>query len=502
MRLQRKFLFGFALLAGAVVVACWTTAAFAYCIIRDTGRVETPPGSGDYIQDCCDGNPRIWWDSDQPVPISILNTSPADTIQDVRDAHDEWTNMTASTFSFSNGGWTTIDTRTNDGTNVVGFDPNYCTARGNCGEGVLASSGCSTVDGGSSDYHAVDCDIFYNAEEYDWGQDTGERDPYPTCLHELGHNAGLTHPSDDPVRAPSCGCGPDANAATMWRTIHGGAGTLELDDWASIVSIYPEWRIRVRVKRLDSSPISGATVTLNNTCFPHDGTDYLEGGQIYGDINDCLIGDLAASNSYDPTSTYTTDGTGYTPYMRVLHNSFCFWAERAGYDTVYACVTLPSGGNWQTSVELSDTDKRDIRSADDLIVHDDIILGGDIRVKGTLYTAKGAGRITSGGEHGDRIVSASLSPRPFIVHRGTARLIRGTAAVGLPPSMLSRMDARETAGYRVKVTPTADCNGLFIDEKGPDHFVVREMDEGVSDASFNWEVILPRALPNNAVTVK
>lgn len=479
-----------------VLIALSSTSAMAFCIIRDTGNLEIPAGSGLYCQDCCAGNPRVWQAGDQPVPIDILNTTAADIQTDIRDAHDEWTDIDSATFSFSNGGTTTIDTRTNDGTNVVGFDPNYCTSRGNCGQNILASSGCNSEDSGSSSYHAVDCDIFFNAEEYNWGHDPGDRDPFRTCLHELGHNVGLIHPSDTPQSSGSRGCGPDSPDATMWRSDHGGTGSLELDDVAGITSIYPEWRYRVKVSRRDSSPISGATVIMNNTCFGHDGTDYLEGGQVYGDIDFCQIGNSAASDTYDPDTDYTTDATGYTPYMRVLDNSYCFWVERAGFDTFYGCVTLPSPGNWQTGIELDDTDKRDIRASLDLNASHDLIVGGDLRVKGTMYSKGLLSSTTATGKDGDRFVSANLSTRPTVVQRGTGRLAGGQTRVNLAPALMARMATAEASGFNVRLTATAECNGLYVSEKGANYFVVTESDEGSSEATFNWEVAVSRMLPN------
>ncbi len=86
-----------------------SVTAGAWCIIRDNGSTEIPAGSGLYLQNCCTGNPRIWQDADIPVSISILNTTAAAIQTDIRNAHDEWTNLTASTFAFSNGGITTIE---------------------------------------------------------------------------------------------------------------------------------------------------------------------------------------------------------------------------------------------------------------------------------------------------------------------------------------------------------------------------------------------------------
>jgi len=44
----------------------------------------------------------------------------------------------------------------------------------------------------------------------------------------------------------------------------------------------------------------------------------------------------------------------------------------------------------------------------------------------------------------------------------------------------------------VKLTPTDECNGLYVAEKRGESFVVRELMRGVSNATFDWEVSVKR----------
>ena len=44
----------------------------------------------------------------------------------------------------------------------------------------------------------------------------------------------------------------------------------------------------------------------------------------------------------------------------------------------------------------------------------------------------------------------------------------------------------------VQITPTADCNGLFVAEKAGTSFTVKELRNGTSDATFDWEVAAKR----------
>ena len=327
--------------------------AWGYCIIRDTGGLEVPEGSDQWVTQCCSGNPRIWRPEDQPVQEWISDNSPEEVWADVQNALTAWTDIPSSTFSFEYAGTTDIVESANDDYNVVGFDPQYCTRRNNCGEGVQASSGCNTSTEGY--YHATDCDIFFNAEEKTWGHDPGEADPSGTCLHELGHNVGTTHPSNTPRRGGSAGCGYDSGAATMWYRVHTGDGTLELDDVAAATAIYPAWRFTVEVVDLAGNPLSAAAVWMDHTCFPHDGSSYTDGGMVLGDIPECLVGDGTDSATYFPNSTYVTGQDGKTGAFRVLHNYFCITVVKENYETATGCFTLPKPGDYVTTVRLQES---------------------------------------------------------------------------------------------------------------------------------------------------
>ena len=69
--------------------------------------------------------------------------------------------------------------------------------------------------------------------------------------------------------------------------------------------------------------------------------------------------------------------------------------------------------------------------------------------------------------------------------RGSAQLKHGKVTVKLPEdfSMVT-----STEGLTVQVTPTADCNGLYVVRKSPTEIVVKELDRGKSDATFDYLV--------------
>jgi len=69
--------------------------------------------------------------------------------------------------------------------------------------------------------------------------------------------------------------------------------------------------------------------------------------------------------------------------------------------------------------------------------------------------------------------------------RGSAQLIDGAAVVQLPEHF-SLVTSAE--GLTVQVTPTSDCKGLYVVSKSPTELVVKELNGGTSDATFDYLV--------------
>ena len=354
----------------ALVLAVFAASqAMAYCIERDTPSLEQPPGSDEWLEPCCDGHPQIWWAENQPVPISIGERTHVDLRPVIKDAWQEWNDVPSSTFRFSDGGTTNATQIRRDYVNLVQFDPSFGKAAVPAGailvdtvqdeKLVLGAAYCYTADPFTSNFRAVECDILINDKDAKWRvddpRDLPYYDPFPVLLHELGHVTGLIHPSNDPKPGQGGrGCGAEAGDATMFCC--GGqndASTLELDDTAGLTAIYPRWTYRVRVlAQSNANPISGATVTMDGTCFPYDGVNIDEGGMVFGDIPECQIGEGDPSPTYHPELTFVTGSDGWTGYFRVMHDDFCFWASAPLYKTTYSCVTLPHDGDYYGTVGL------------------------------------------------------------------------------------------------------------------------------------------------------
>jgi hypothetical protein len=76
--------------------------------------------------------------------------------------------------------------------------------------------------------------------------------------------------------------------------------------------------------------------------------------------------------------------------------------------------------------------------------------------------------------------------------RGQGTLENGALRIELEPMFLEMVTIDDNNPMIVKITPTAECNGLFVAEKHDTGFVVKELMQGRSNASFDWEVSIRR----------
>ena len=72
---------------------------------------------------------------------------------------------------------------------------------------------------------------------------------------------------------------------------------------------------------------------------------------------------------------------------------------------------------------------------------------------------------------------------------GEAQLTDGECTVNLSEQFLDGITIDDDNPMRVLVSPTADCNGIYVAEKTSDSFTVRELGGGSSGATFDWQVI-------------
>jgi len=89
--------------------------------------------------------------------------------------------------------------------------------------------------------------------------------------------------------------------------------------------------------------------------------------------------------------------------------------------------------------------------------------------------------------HGQRLLNAVESTEIWFEHTGSGQLVDGVAEIRLDPVFLETVTISDEHPMRVQITPTASCNGVWV-EKHSTGFVVRELMNGTSGASFDFTV--------------
>jgi len=86
-------------------------------------------------------------------------------------------------------------------------------------------------------------------------------------------------------------------------------------------------------------------------------------------------------------------------------------------------------------------------------------------------------------------VATTFTPKsatPTIEDNGTARMVGGVANVALDATFARSIDSRQV--YQVMLTPDGDTRGLFVASKSATGFVVREVQGGRSNLSFDYHI--------------
>lgn len=77
--------------------------------------------------------------------------------------------------------------------------------------------------------------------------------------------------------------------------------------------------------------------------------------------------------------------------------------------------------------------------------------------------------------------------QPSLEDFGEAQLVDGDADVALDPKFASAID--DTVRYFVTLTPEGDCRGLYVAQRTPSGFTVRELQGGHSSIAFTYRIV-------------
>ncbi|PZR99648.1 MAG: hypothetical protein DLM70_15090 [Chloroflexi bacterium] len=81
------------------------------------------------------------------------------------------------------------------------------------------------------------------------------------------------------------------------------------------------------------------------------------------------------------------------------------------------------------------------------------------------------------------------SPESWFEDFGSAHLVHGSATVRLDAGFAG---AVHTDDYHVFLTPEADSEGLYLSNKTPSAFTVKEQREGLSTLPFSYRIVAKR----------
>jgi hypothetical protein len=117
--------------------------------------------------------------------------------------------------------------------------------------------------------------------------------------------------------------------------------------------------------------------------------------------------------------------------------------------------------------------------------------GGDfiahIRYDGATFFAGGKSAVVKTPSFGERAMYSDESTELWFTDRGSGELANGEAVIDLDPMFRETVTIDGDHPMIVRVTATDECNGMYVAEKASDHFVVKELMGGRSNATFDWE---------------
>lgn len=82
------------------------------------------------------------------------------------------------------------------------------------------------------------------------------------------------------------------------------------------------------------------------------------------------------------------------------------------------------------------------------------------------------------------------SPENWFEDFGTGQLSGGSAQIALDPAFASTINTGES--YHVFLTPSGECEGLYVGATVAGGFEVRELHHGTSNISFDYRIVAKR----------
>jgi hypothetical protein len=108
------------------------------------------------------------------------------------------------------------------------------------------------------------------------------------------------------------------------------------------------------------------------------------------------------------------------------------------------------------------------------------------------FSCQGTYGATVSVEGGKRAVALSAieSPKNWFEDFGSGQLSKGSAVVAIDPEFAQTVNAEKD--YMVIPVPNGDCKGLYVANKTPTSFEIRELGGGTSNIRFDYRIVVLR----------
>jgi hypothetical protein len=115
---------------------------------------------------------------------------------------------------------------------------------------------------------------------------------------------------------------------------------------------------------------------------------------------------------------------------------------------------------------------------------------GTVNITGDLTVSGGKNAVVETVSFGKRKLYAVESPENWFEDFGQAKLVNGHAVLTIEPVFAETVNTE--GDYHVFVTPNGNCRGLYIANRGPGSFEVRELNKGKTNITFDYRIVAKR----------
>jgi hypothetical protein len=218
---------------------------------------------------------------------------------------------------------------------------------------------------------------------------------------------------------------------------------------------------------------------------------YPNGQTIVTDGAGNVIRTESINGSSSQTGKHTYQATGSNKKVEIGPNALKMY-NAAGEETVYVDSEYGSA-TFKGDATFWGTDNN---FEGDAVFSGNVYLYGsfktDVSIEGNLEATGTKNAVVSTQNYGNRTTYCDESAEVYFFDRGEAYLDDGAVTIELDPIFLETVTIDDAHPMLVQLTPTAECNGLYVAQRTTSNFTVQEFQGGSSDAGFMWEVAAKR----------